>query len=166
MALDVTLYSNVGNSLDLSLSVSRHLKVLSIYHPLVVNKTHYKIYFLNSNSLDAQILERALFHMDNSYNIPNIRGTGYMCKTNLPSNSAFRGFGGPQGMMIAESWMSDVALSCGLPAEEVRRMNMYKEGDFTPFSQRLEQFTIDRCWEECMQLSEFKKRKDAVEQYN
>lgn len=43
-----------------------------------------------------------------------------MCKTNLPSNSAFRGFGGPQGMMIAESWMSDVAHSCGVPAEEVR----------------------------------------------
>uniref|UniRef100_A0A8C2DPD9 xanthine dehydrogenase n=1 Tax=Cyprinus carpio TaxID=7962 RepID=A0A8C2DPD9_CYPCA len=132
MALEVTLYSNAGNSLDLSLS----------------------------------ILERALFHMDNSYNIPNIRGTGYVCKTNLPSNSAFRGFGGPQGMMIAESWMSDVALSCGLPAEEVRRMNMYKEGDFTPFSQRLDNFTIDRCWEECMQLSDFNKRKDAVEQYN
>uniref|UniRef100_A0A8C2H9X4 xanthine dehydrogenase n=1 Tax=Cyprinus carpio TaxID=7962 RepID=A0A8C2H9X4_CYPCA len=131
MALEVTLYSNAGNSLDLSLSVSR-----------------------------------ALFHMDNSYNIPNIRGTGYVCKTNLPSNSAFRGFGGPQGMMIAESWMSDVALSCGLPAEEVRRMNMYKEGDFTPFSQRLDNFTIDRCWEECMQLSDFNKRKDAVEQYN
>uniref|UniRef100_A0A8C2H9C7 xanthine dehydrogenase n=1 Tax=Cyprinus carpio TaxID=7962 RepID=A0A8C2H9C7_CYPCA len=127
MALEVTLYSNAGNSLDLSL---------------------------------------ALFHMDNSYNIPNIRGTGYVCKTNLPSNSAFRGFGGPQGMMIAESWMSDVALSCGLPAEEVRRMNMYKEGDFTPFSQRLDNFTIDRCWEECMQLSDFNKRKDAVEQYN
>uniref|UniRef100_A0A672MRH9 xanthine dehydrogenase n=1 Tax=Sinocyclocheilus grahami TaxID=75366 RepID=A0A672MRH9_SINGR len=132
MALEVMLYSNAGNSLDLSLS----------------------------------ILERALFHMDNSYNIPNIRGTGYMCKTNLPSNSAFRGFGGPQGMMIAESWMSDVALSCGLPAEEVRRMNMYKEGDFTPFNQRLDKFTIDRCWEECMQLSDFNKRKDAVEQYN
>uniref|UniRef100_A0A8C1NAR3 Xanthine dehydrogenase/oxidase n=1 Tax=Cyprinus carpio TaxID=7962 RepID=A0A8C1NAR3_CYPCA len=131
MALEVTLYSNAGNSLDLSLSVSR-----------------------------------ALFHMDNSYNIPNIRATGYVCKTNLPSNSAFRGFGGPQGMMIAESWMSDVALSCGLPAEEVRRMNMYKEGDFTPFSQRLDNFTIDRCWEECMQLSDFNKRKDAVEQYN
>uniref|UniRef100_A0A8C2DYI3 xanthine dehydrogenase n=1 Tax=Cyprinus carpio TaxID=7962 RepID=A0A8C2DYI3_CYPCA len=131
-ALDVTLYSNAGNSMDLSLS----------------------------------ILERALFHMDNSYNIPNIHGTGYICKTNLPSNSAFRGFGGPQGMMIAESWMCDVALSCGLPAEEVRRMNMYKEGDFTPFNQRLDQFTIDLCWEECMQLSDFNMRKEAVEQYN
>lgn len=64
-------------------------------------------------------MERALFHMDNCYKIPNIRGTGRLCKTNLPSNTAFRGFGGPQGMLIAEYWMSEVAMTCGLPAEEV-----------------------------------------------
>ena len=64
-------------------------------------------------------MERALFHMENSYNIPHMCGTGYLCKTNLPSNTAFRGFGGPQGMMVAESWMSDVALACGMPSEEV-----------------------------------------------
>lgn len=57
--------------------------------------------------------------MDNCYKIPNIRGTGRLCKTNLPSNTAFRGFGGPQGMLIAECWMSEVAVTCGLPAEEV-----------------------------------------------
>lgn len=57
--------------------------------------------------------------MDNCYKIPNIRGTGRLCKTNLPSNTAFRGFGGPQGMLIAEQWMSEVAVTCGLPAEEV-----------------------------------------------
>ena len=68
-----------------------------------------------------QIMERALFHMDNCYNIPNIRGTGQLCKTNLASNTAFRGFGGPQGMLIAEHWMSEVAVTCGLPAEEVSR---------------------------------------------
>lgn len=66
-----------------------------------------------------QIMDRALFHMDNTYKIPNIRGTGRICKTNLPSNTAFRGFGGPQGMLIAEHWMSEVAVTCGLPAEEV-----------------------------------------------
>lgn len=66
-----------------------------------------------------QIMERALLHMDNSYKIPNVRGTGRLCKTNLPSNTAFRGFGGPQALFIAEHWMSDVAVTCGLPAEEV-----------------------------------------------
>ncbi|XP_066529339.1 xanthine dehydrogenase/oxidase isoform X2 [Hoplias malabaricus] len=132
IALDVTYYSNAGNSMDLSLS----------------------------------IMERALFHMDNCYNIPHIRGTGYMCKTNLPSNTAFRGFGGPQGMMVTESWISDVALRCGLPAEQVREINLYKQGDYTPFNQCLEQFTIDRCWEECMNISDFHHRKAKVELYN
>lgn len=64
-------------------------------------------------------MERALFHMENSYSIPNIRGRGYTCRTNLPSNTAFRGFGGPQGMLVSESWMTDVAQSLGRPAEEV-----------------------------------------------
>uniref|UniRef100_A0AAR2K4L4 Xanthine dehydrogenase/oxidase n=1 Tax=Pygocentrus nattereri TaxID=42514 RepID=A0AAR2K4L4_PYGNA len=132
MALDVTYYSNVGNSMDLSLS----------------------------------IMERALFHMDNCYNIPHIRGTGYMCKTNLPSNTAFRGFGGPQGMMVSESWISDVALCCGVPAEQVREINLYKQGEYTPFNQCLDQFTIDRCWKECVNISDFHQRKARVELYN
>lgn len=65
-------------------------------------------------------MERALFHMENSYSVANVRGRGYLCRTNLPSNTAFRGFGGPQGMMVAENWMTDVAQSLGRPAEEVR----------------------------------------------
>uniref|UniRef100_A0A4W4HLA5 Xanthine dehydrogenase/oxidase n=1 Tax=Electrophorus electricus TaxID=8005 RepID=A0A4W4HLA5_ELEEL len=129
MALDVTYYSNAGNSMDLSLS----------------------------------IMERALLHMDNCYNIPHVRGTGYICRTNLPSNTAFRGFGGPQGMMVAESWINDVALSCGLPAEQVRELNLYKQGEYTPFNQCLEQFTIDRCWRECMNISDFHQRKANVD---
>ncbi|KAJ8291157.1 hypothetical protein GJAV_G00022040 [Gymnothorax javanicus] len=131
-AVDVTLYCNAGNSMDLSLS----------------------------------IMERALFHMENSYNVPHIRGTGYVCKTNLPSNTAFRGFGGPQGMMIAESWMSDIALHCGLPEEQVRRLNLYKQGDLTPFNQCLEQFTIDRCWDECLRICDYHQRRLQVDQFN
>uniref|UniRef100_W5NFP8 Xanthine dehydrogenase/oxidase n=1 Tax=Lepisosteus oculatus TaxID=7918 RepID=W5NFP8_LEPOC len=132
VALDVTFYSNAGNSVDLSIP----------------------------------IMERALFHMENSYNIPHIRGTGFICKTNLPSNTAFRGFGGPQGMMVAESWISDVAMKCGLPANQVRRINMYKEGDVTPFSQKLEQFTIQQCWEECMETSRYQQRREELEEFN
>ncbi|CAK6983920.1 xanthine dehydrogenase/oxidase [Scomber scombrus] len=132
VALDVSYYSNTGNSMDLSLS----------------------------------IMERALFHMDNSYNVPNIRGRGSICRTNLPSNTAFRGFGGPQGMMIAESWMMDVAQSLGRPAEEVRRLNLYMQGDSTPFNQILDQFTVDRCWDECLARSDYEKRRAAIELYN
>uniref|UniRef100_A0A8L0DPJ2 Xanthine dehydrogenase/oxidase n=1 Tax=Oncorhynchus mykiss TaxID=8022 RepID=A0A8L0DPJ2_ONCMY len=129
VALEVTYYSNAGNSMDLSLS-------------------------------------RALFHMENSYSIANIRGRGYVCKTHLPSNTAFRGFGGPQGMLIAESWMSDVALSLGLPAEQVRRLNMYIQGERTPYSQILDHITLDRCWDQCLEISSFTQRRAGIETYN
>ncbi|XP_071457326.1 xanthine dehydrogenase/oxidase [Marmota flaviventris] len=120
----------------------------------------------NTEDLSRSIMERALFHMDNCYKIPNIRGTGRVCKTNLPSNTAFRGFGGPQGMFIAEQWMSEVAVTCGLPAEEVRRKNLYKEGDLTHFNQKLEGFTLPRCWDECLASSQYHARKREVDKFN
>ncbi|XP_058407487.1 xanthine dehydrogenase/oxidase isoform X3 [Diceros bicornis minor] len=120
----------------------------------------------NTMDLSQSIMERALFHMDNCYTIPNIRGTGRLCKTNLPSNTAFRGFGGPQGMLIAEQWMSEVAVTCGLPAEEVRRKNMYKEGDLTHFNQKLEGFTLTRCWDECLASSQYHARKREIDKFN
>ncbi|XP_070786572.1 xanthine dehydrogenase/oxidase isoform X1 [Enoplosus armatus] len=132
MALDVSYYSNTGNSMDLSLSV----------------------------------LERALFHMENSYSVANVRGRGFLCRTNLPSNTAFRGFGGPQGMMVAESWMTDVAQSLGRPAEEVRRLNLYVEGESTPYNQILDQFTLDRCWDECLSRCGYQERQTAIKLYN
>ncbi|XP_036603994.1 xanthine dehydrogenase/oxidase isoform X1 [Trichosurus vulpecula] len=120
----------------------------------------------NTLDLSGSIMERALFHMDNCYKIPNIRGTGRLCKTNLPSNTAFRGFGGPQGMLIAEYWMSEVALTCNRPAEEVRKLNMYKEGDLTHFNQKLEGFTLPRCWDECLESSQYHTRKSEIEKFN
>merc|ERR1719167_95965 len=59
--------------------------------------------------LTFSVVERALFHSDNSYKVPNLRSRGYVCKTNLASNTAFRGFGGPQGLMIAETWVERIA---------------------------------------------------------
>uniref|UniRef100_A0A3Q3GIU0 Xanthine dehydrogenase/oxidase n=1 Tax=Kryptolebias marmoratus TaxID=37003 RepID=A0A3Q3GIU0_KRYMA len=132
VALDVSFYSNAGNSLDLS----------------------------------QAIMERALFHMENSYRVPNIRGQGFMCRTNLPTNTAFRGFGGPQGMMVAESWITDVAHSLGRSAEEVRRFNLYLEGESTPYNQILHGLTLDRCWDECLSRSGYEQRRAAAQLYN
>uniref|UniRef100_A0A672V8D2 Xanthine dehydrogenase/oxidase n=1 Tax=Strigops habroptila TaxID=2489341 RepID=A0A672V8D2_STRHB len=120
-SLEVSYYSNAGNSVDLSYGV----------------------------------MDRALLHLDNCYNIPNVSSMGIICKTNLSSNTAFRGFGGPQGMMIAECWMSDIARKCGLPPEEVRKLNLYNEGDLTHFNQKLEGFTLRRCWDECLSSSSY-----------
>ncbi|XP_040286533.1 xanthine dehydrogenase/oxidase isoform X1 [Bufo bufo] len=120
----------------------------------------------NSYDLSHAIIDRSLFHMDNAYRIPNIRGTGYVCKTHLPSNTAFRGFGGPQGMMVAEAWMSDVAEACGLPPEHVRKLNLYQEGDLTHFSQKLESFNVHRCWDECLKNSAYHERRTAIAKFN
>lgn len=68
-------------------------------------------------------MEKALLHMDNGYRVPHLRGRGLVCKTFLPSYTAFRGFGGPQGLTMMESVMQEVATRCGLPAETVRLAN-------------------------------------------
>lgn len=120
----------------------------------------------NSEDLSVPVMDRALFHLDNSYNIPNVKGVGTVCKTNLPANTALRGFGGPQGMMVTECWMSDVILTCGLPAEEVRKLNLYHEGDLTHFNQKLEEFTLRRCWEECLMNSDYYHRRKIIDEFN
>lgn len=66
-----------------------------------------------------QVMDRALFHSDATYKIPNIRVSGRLCKTNIPSNTAFRGFGGPQGMFIAENWIEHIAKTLDIPAKQV-----------------------------------------------
>uniref|UniRef100_A0A452RIH5 Xanthine dehydrogenase n=1 Tax=Ursus americanus TaxID=9643 RepID=A0A452RIH5_URSAM len=134
-------------------------------HPFLAK---YKVLDVGSYAGDGRdsIMERALLHMDNCYKIPNILGTGRLCKTNLSSNTAFRGFGGPQAMLIAEYWMSEVALTCGLPAEEVRRKNLYKEGDLTHFNQKLEAFTLSRCWDECLASSQYHARRSEIDKFN
>ncbi|KAJ0067290.1 hypothetical protein NL108_015816 [Boleophthalmus pectinirostris] len=131
-ALDVTFYSNCGNSLDLSSSV----------------------------------MERALLHLENSYLVPNVRGRGFMCRTNLPSNTAFRGFGAPQGMMVCEDWISAIAMKLGRAPEEIRDLNLYSEGDLTPFNQALENFTLRRCWDECLDRAKFYERRAQIQDYN
>ncbi|XP_038627943.1 xanthine dehydrogenase/oxidase-like [Tachyglossus aculeatus] len=126
-------------------------------------------YYSNGgNSVEASrgVMIKALQHLDNCYNIPNIRGTGKLCKTNLPTNTAFRAFGGPQAMLITESWMSEVAMKCGRPPEEVRKLNMYRDGDLTHFNQKLVGSTLSRCWSECLESSQYHARRREIEKFN
>lgn len=66
-----------------------------------------------------QIAEKFLLHMENTYSIPNLRGFAAACRTNLPSNTAFRGFGVPQCLFVIENMVNDVALLLGRPADQV-----------------------------------------------
>ena len=79
-----------------------------------------------SLDLSQPILDRALFHLDNAYYIPAVHFTGRVAKTNTTSHTAFRGFGGPQGMLVIEEIMDRIARPLGLPPEEVRARNLYR----------------------------------------
>ena len=88
-----------------------------------------------SLDLSEPVLARALCHIDNAYWIPNIRVNGRIAKTNKTSNTAFRGFGGPQGMIVIEDILGRCAPLLGLAPEELRRRNFYAEGQSTPYGQ-------------------------------
>uniref|UniRef100_A0A8C2D3U2 Aldehyde oxidase 6 n=1 Tax=Cyprinus carpio TaxID=7962 RepID=A0A8C2D3U2_CYPCA len=128
-------------------------------------------YYANAgNVVDESVLvaEKILLHLDNAYNIPNLRGRSAACKTNLPSNTAFRGFGVPQCMLVVESMIDDVALKLGRLPEEVsiREINMYKEVSLTHYKMEFDPENLVRCWNECMKKADFRQRRQAIDIFN
>ena len=111
-------------------------------------------------------MDRAVTHADNVYKIPNIRISGKICRTNLAPNTAFRGFGGPQGMFIAEQLIAHVAGFLGLPNEHIKELNMYRDGDMTPFGMVLADCPIRRCWNTLKEKCSFDQRKVSVDDFN
>ncbi|EOA15923.1 hypothetical protein CARUB_v10004017mg [Capsella rubella] len=132
LALDLEIYNNGGNSLDLSLS----------------------------------ILERAMFHSDNVYEIPHVRIVGNVCFTNFPSNTAFRGFGGPQGMLITENWIQRIAAELDRSPEEIKEMNFQVEGSITHYSQSLQHCTLHQLWKELKVSCNFLKARKEADEFN
>lgn len=84
----------------------------------------------------------------------------------MPSNTAFRGFGAPQGMLVGECLVRDVAKATGIDYLEIQRINMYQENDLTHFNQQLTNCSSTRCFEEVQNSAKFQERKLAVEQFN
>uniref|UniRef100_A0A8C1K600 Aldehyde oxidase 6 n=1 Tax=Cyprinus carpio TaxID=7962 RepID=A0A8C1K600_CYPCA len=126
-------------------------------------------YYANAgNVVDESVLvaEKILLHLDNAYNIPNLRGRSAACKTNLPSNTAFRGFGVPQCMLVVESMIDDVALKLGRLPEEIREINMYKEVSLTHYKMEFDPENLVRCWNECMKKADFRQRRQAIDIFN
>lgn len=149
-------------------------------HPLLGK---YKIGFMNNGKIKAAdiqlyinggctpddselVIEYALLKLENAYKIPNLRVRGRVCKTNLPSNTAFRGFGFPQGAFVTETCMSAVAAKCRLPPEKVRELNMYRTIDRTIHNQEFDPTNLLQCWEACVENSSYYNRKKAVDEFN
>jgi xanthine dehydrogenase large subunit len=87
-----------------------------------------------SADLSGPVADRAVFHVDNAYFLQDVEIASYRCKTNTQSNTAFRGFGGPQGMIVTETIMSDIARTLGLDALDVRKRNLYSDEVVSPMA--------------------------------
>ncbi|KAF3563699.1 hypothetical protein DY000_02010857 [Brassica cretica] len=127
-----------------------------------------EIYNNGGNSLDLSqaVLEIAMFNSDNVYDIPHVRIRGNVCFTNYPSNTAFRGFGGPQGMLIIENWIQRIAAELDRSPEEIREMNFQVEGSITHYSQRLQHCTLHQLWKELKLSCNFLKARREVDEFN
>jgi len=116
--------------------------------------------------LSTAVLERTLFHCTNSYFIPNVKATAYCCRTNLPPNTAFRGFGGPQGMFVIESAIAKAAEEMGINKIDLQKKNLLKDGDEFPYGQKTEHCRIKRCFTEAEKKYDLKKMQRSVLSFN
>jgi len=121
-----------------------------------------------SADLSGPVTDRALFHADNCYFYPNVRLRSRPLKTNTVSNTAFRGFGGPQGMVGGERMIEDIAYTLGKDPLEIRKLNFYGgEGrNLTPYHQTVEDNIIGRIIEELETSSDYAARRQAILAFN
>ncbi len=116
--------------------------------------------------LSPAIAERTLFHATNSYFIPNVATTVISCKTNLPPNTAFRGFGGPQGMFVIESAIARVAHELGIDKSVLQEKNLLQENDQFSYGQIATQVEAKNSWNSVKQNFEYDILKAKVAQFN
>jgi xanthine dehydrogenase large subunit len=123
--------------------------------------------------LSPSILDRAMFHSDGCYFLENALIEGWVCKTHTHSNTAFRGFGGPQGALLIESLFEDIAehlrkLGRDTDAAEIRVSNLYgkTEKNLTPYGQKVENNLLPELFQKILKSSNYKKRRKEIELHN
>ena len=119
--------------------------------------------------LSQPVNDRGLFHLDNAYYIPHVHFSGRVCKTNVCSHTAFRGFGGPQGMVVIEDILGRIADQLSLAPEVVRERNFYHgegETNTTHYREEVEDNRLGRIWTELRDSSNFTERKSALAVWN
>ena len=126
----------------------------------------------SSPDLSDAIVDRAMFHCDNAYFYPHVMIDGLRCKTHTVSNTAFRGFGGPQGMLAAETVIDEIAFACDMDPLDVRKKNFYSSEaggggrNLTPYHQEVEHFTVPALVEQLEHSSDYRNRRIAIRAYN
>jgi xanthine dehydrogenase large subunit len=141
-------------SSDFKIGLNKDLKILA----------YEATFYQNAGAaadLSPAVMERTLFHCTNSYFVPNVKATAYSCRTHLPPNTAFRGFGGPQGMFVIEAAIAKVADELGIDASEIQKKNLLKTGDEFPYGQ-IAQSEANACWTKTEELYNIKKLKKKL----
>ena len=127
------------------------------------------MYYQNSGAvadLSTSILERTLYHATNSYDIPNVRVTAAACYTNLHPYTAFRGFGGPQGMYVMEAAIRLAAEKLGVPAHVLQRKNLLREGSLFPYGMYVERCQAERCFDALTRKNDLAAVQKRIDDYN
>ncbi|MCC2545101.1 molybdopterin-dependent oxidoreductase [Hymenobacter sp. BT175] len=125
-------------------------------------------YYQNAGAaadLSPAIMERTLFHATSTYFVPNVRATAYSCRTHLPPNTAFRGFGGPQAKFVMESAINQAAEQLGVEAEVIQKKNLNKTGDEFPYGQKAVS-EARACWTRAEELYNLETLKKEVASFN
>jgi xanthine dehydrogenase large subunit len=146
-------------SADFKIGLSKDLKILAY------EVTHYQ----NAGAaadLSPAVMERTLFHSTNAYFVPNVIAKAYSCKTNLPPNTAFRGFGGPQGKFVIEAAIVKAAESLGISPAAIQRANLVVDGDELSYGQILKQVEAINTWETAMKSYDYDAQKARVAEFN
>lgn len=121
-----------------------------------------------SADLSGPVADRAVFHADNAYFLEDVEIASYRCKTNTQSNTAFRGFGGPQGMIVIEAIMGDIARTLGLDPLEVRKRNLYGIGerDVTHYQMKVEDNILDPLLSKLALSALYSQRRQKISAWN
>jgi xanthine dehydrogenase large subunit len=115
--------------------------------------------------LSPAVMERTLFHCTNSYFIPNVKATAYSCRTHLPPNTAFRGFGGPQGMFMIESAITQAAEALGITASVIQEKNLLQTGEEFPYGQ-IAQSEAPECWQKATAIYNLAALRKEADEFN
>ena len=117
--------------------------------------------------LSDGVVDRAMFHSDNAYFYPSARISGYRGKTHTVSNTAFRGFGGPKGVLLAETIVDDIARKVNKDPLDIRLLNCYQEGkDETPYGQKIEEDVLPSLIKELEHSSNYRARRKEITDFN
>ena len=145
-------------SSDFKIGLNKDLKILA----------YEAAFYQNAGAaadLSPAVMERTLFHCTNSYYVPNVKATAYSCRTNLPPNTAFRGFGGPQGMFVIEAAIAKTADALNIDASVIQQKNLLRTGDELPYGQKAES-EANECWNKAVELYDIGKLRHDVKQFN